>query len=263
MKVLIACEESQEVTKAFRQRGHEAFSCDLQECSGGHPEWHIRENCLPIIGGGVQFKTEDGKEHEIEGLWDLIIAHPPCTFLTVSGNRWFAERYGTQAKTRYHDRISAIELFMAFTFCSAKRIAIENPIGIMSSVYRKPDQIIQPWQFGHGETKATCLWLKNLPALVPTRIVEGREGRIFRMPPSKERSKLRSKTYPGIAEAMAEQWGTESTGEQNDHRCENCHHWISWDWHCHKDNRPVGPADSCGDWIQMDPERDLMQTFSP
>ena len=207
MKVLVACEESQEVCKAFREKGHEAYSCDMVDCSGGHPEWHIKENCLPIIGGGVTFLTTDGQEHECSGLWDLLTAHPPCTYLTVSGNRWFGDLYGISSRTRYLDRMEAIEFFMKFVLCSAKKIAIENPIGIMSSVYRKPDQIIQPWQFGHGETKATCLWLKNLPPLFATEIVEEREQRIFKMPPSPERTRLRSKTYTGIARAMAEQWG--------------------------------------------------------
>ena len=207
MKVLIACEESQEVCMAFRERGHEAYSCDMVDCSGGHPEWHIKENCIPIIGWGVTFSTVDGQKHEVPGLWDLLIAHPPCTYLTVSGNRWFGDSYGISSRTRYLDRIDAINFFMRFVLCSAKKIAIENPIGIMSSVYRKPDQIIQPWQFGHGETKATCLWLKNLPPLFATEIVEEREQRIFKMPPSPERTRLRSKTYTGIARAMAEQWG--------------------------------------------------------
>ena len=157
--------------------------------------------------GGCSLTTCDGQRHDIDGLWDILIAHPPCTYLTISGNRWFGEAYGTNGKARYIDRVDAIDFFMRFVLCSAKRIAIENPIGIMSSVYRKPDQIIQPWQFGHGETKATCLWLKNLPPLMPTEIVEGREQRVFKMPPSPERAKLRSKTYTGIARAMAEQWG--------------------------------------------------------
>lgn len=160
-----------------------------------------------LSSGGVTVLTSDGKAHEIDGLWDLLIAHPPCTYLTVSGNRWFGEAYGTSGKARYIDRINAIDFFMRFVICSAKRIAIENPVGIMSSVYRKPDQIIQPWQFGHGETKATCLWLKNLPPLFATEICEQREQRIFKMPPSPERTRLRSKTYTGIARAMAEQWG--------------------------------------------------------
>ncbi len=167
---------------------------------------HKRE-CYPNNWGGITVFTGDGQEHEINGLWDLIIAHPPCTFLTVAGNRWFGTAYGIHGIGRYYDRLDAINFFMRFVLCSAKRVAIENPVGIMSSVYRKPDQIIQPWQFGHGETKGTCLWLKNLPLLEPTDIVEGREQRIWKMPPSADRSMLRSKTYPGIAKAMAEQWG--------------------------------------------------------
>lgn len=279
MKVLIACEESQEVAKAFRQRGHEAYSCDIQESSGGHPEWHIRGNCIPIIGGGTTFQTEDGKEHEIDGLWDLIIAHPPCTYLTATGNRWFSEdRYGPRAKGRYLDRIDAIRFFMEFVVCGAKKIAIENPIGIMSGVYRKPDQIIQPFWFGDAAKKSTCLWLKNLPKLRATNIVDPGEkdkygasinasasyardknGKILRWNDPLT-AKIRSKTYHGIAEAMAEQWGTEKPEGQ---RCENCQHWISWDWSCHKSGEPTRPIDACGDWERMDPERDLMQTFSP
>lgn len=185
MRVLVACEESQEVCKAFRARGHEAYSCDIQECSGGHPEWHLQVDALEML----------------KLSWDLIIAHPPCTDLAVSGARWFPEKRadGRQAKS--------IEFFMTFANASAPRIAIENPIGIMSSIYRKPDQIIQPWQFGHGETKATCLWLKGLPPLKPTKIVGGREQHVWKMPPGPDRAKLRSKTFPGIARAMADQWG--------------------------------------------------------
>lgn len=185
MKVLVACEESQEVCKAFREIGHEAYSCDIQECSGGHPEWHIQGNVLPLL-----------KEK-----WDLIIAHPPCTDLAVSGARWFAQKRADGRQQR------SIEFFMEFTKLDCKRVAIENPICIMSRIWRKPDQIIQPWMFGHGETKATCLWLKGLPLLTPTNIVDGRDQRVWKMPPSKNRSKLRSKTLPGIAKAMAEQWG--------------------------------------------------------
>jgi hypothetical protein len=182
MKVLIACEESQAVTIAFRELGHEAYSCDLLQCSGGHPEWHIIGDALEV--------GKDG--------WDLIIGFPPCDHLAVSGARWFPEKRkdGRQKK--------GIEFFLKMAeLCDA----LENPIGIMSTIYRKPDQIIQPWQFGHGETKATCLWLKGLPLLKPTNIVEGREQRVWKMPPSKDRAKLRSKTYPGIAHAMAMQWG--------------------------------------------------------
>lgn len=201
MKVLVACEESQAVCIAFRELGHEAYSCDIQECSGGYPEWHIQEDVLPLLNGRCSFHTTDGQMHWIEGKWDMIIAFPPCTDLAVSGARHF------KAKQLDGRQQRSIEFFLAFTKADCDRIAIENPIGIMSTKYRKPDQIIQPWQFGHGETKATCLWLKGLPLLQPTDIVEGREQRVWRMPPSSERAKLRSKTYQGIAKAMAEQWG--------------------------------------------------------
>lgn len=201
MKVLIACEESQEVCKAFRERGHEAYSCDLQDCSGGHPEWHIMGDVLPLLNGNCSFITRGGQLANIDGRWDLIIAHPPCTHLASSGARWFREK-----QMDYRQQKSCV-LFMQMMLANADRVAVENPVGIMSRCYRRPDQIIQPWQFGHGETKATCLWLKNLPELVPTEIVEGREQRVWRMPPSANRAKERSKTYPGIAKAMAEQWG--------------------------------------------------------
>jgi site-specific DNA-cytosine methylase len=185
MTILVACEESQAVTIAFRNRGFEAYSCDIQECSGGCPEWHIKNQLENII-------NQD---------WDVIIAFPPCTHLCSSGARWFPEKIkdGRQQK--------AIDFFLMIANNKCNYIAIENPIGIMSAKYRKPDQIVQPWQFGHGETKATCLWLKNLSKLQPTNIVEGRENRVHNMPPSKTRSKHRSKTYQGIADAMADQWG--------------------------------------------------------
>jgi site-specific DNA-cytosine methylase len=183
MQILVACEESQIVTNALRYNGHEAYSCDVLECSGGNSQWHLRMDVRKVL------KND----------WDMIIAFPPCTHLSVSGARWF--------KDKVEEQKDAIEFFMDIVNAPCEKIAIENPIGIMSTRYRKPDQIIQPWQFGHGETKATCLWLKDLPLLQPTYIVEGREQRIWKMPPSKNRSKLRSKTYPGIAQAMADQWG--------------------------------------------------------
>lgn len=187
MRVLLACEESQTVCKAFRDRGHEAYSCDLLPCSGGHPEWHkqgdVFEQCF----------TPFDRHYNI---WDLVIAFPPCTDLAVSGARWFKDK----------DQRPSVDFFLRFTQLKCKW-AIENPIGIMSTHYRKPDQIIQPWQFGHGETKATCLWLEGLPKLQPTNIVEGREQRIWKMAPSADRAKQRSKTFDGIAKAMAEQWG--------------------------------------------------------
>lgn len=194
MRVLVACEESQVVCKAFRERGHEAFSCDLQPCSGGHPEWHIQGDVLSQLW----YPSGPYGEYEQDKQWDLVIAFPPCTHLAVSGARWFKDKYEVQSY--------ATNFFMQFTSLSGKW-AIENPIGIMSTRYRKPDQIIQPWQFGHGETKATCLWLNGLPKLQPTNIVEGREQRIWKMAPGRERAKMRSKTYEGIAKAMAEQWG--------------------------------------------------------
>ena len=187
MRVLIACEESQVVCKAFRERGHEAFSCDLEPCSGGHPEWHIQDDAIKHIDDG----------------WDMMIAHPPCTRLANSGVRWLHER------NLWGELEDAIEFFLALKNAPIPAIVLENPIPHKYAVKKigKYDQIVQPWQFGHGETKATCLWLKNLPPLQPTDIVEGREQRIWKMRPSADRAKQRSKTYTGIAEAMAKQWG--------------------------------------------------------
>ena len=204
MRILLACEESQAVTIEARKLGHEAYSCDLMECSGGHPEWHIKGDVLPLLNGDCEFVSMDGQIHRIEGKWDMIIAFPPCTDLAVSGARYFKEKQADGRQQR------SIEFFMKFVEADCPRIAIENHIGIMSTKYRKPDQIIQPWMFGHGETKATCLWLKNLPKLIPTDIVKGREQRIWKMPPGPERAKIRSKTYHGIAKAMAEQWAGEA-----------------------------------------------------
>lgn len=189
MRVLVACEFSGVVRQAFRDRGHDAWSCDLLPAEDGSP-CHFQENVMPLL-------TKSPWDFK----WDMLIAFPPCTHLCVSGARWFKDKKAQQ--------LDAIAFFMALVHAPIPMIAIENPIGIMSSRYREPDQIIQPWQFGHGETKATCLWLKGLPRLVPTNIVEGREARIHKMPPSPDRGKERSRTYAGIAEAMAEQWGTE------------------------------------------------------
>lgn len=184
-KILIACEESQAVTIELRRLGHEAYSCDIIPCSGGHPEWHLQVDALELL----------------KMKWDMILAFPPCTHLAVSGARYFEQ------KRKDGRQQAAIDFFMQFANADCSKIAIENPVGIMSTVWRKPDQIIQPWQFGHGETKKTCLWLKGLPPLIPTKIVEGREQRIWKMPPSEDRAKNRAKTFPGIAYAMAEQWG--------------------------------------------------------
>lgn len=193
MAVLIACEESQVVTIAMRDIGIEAYSCDIQPCSGGYPNWHIQADAARIAHDG----------------WDMVIAFPPCTHLAVSGARWFEDK---RADGRQQQGIG---FFMNFTRLPCPLVAIENPVGIMSTVYRPPHQVVEPWEFGHGETKATCLWLKGLPLLQPTEVVSGREDRIHKMLPSDDRSKLRSKTYPGIALAMAEQWGKFLLGEAN------------------------------------------------
>lgn len=181
MKVLVACEFSGIVRDAFRAQGHDAVSVDYLDTE--RPGKHIKGDVRP----------------ELDGDYDLLIAFPPCTHLAVSGARWF--------KDKSHAQAEAIRFFMELAMAPIHRIAIENPVGIMSTKYRKPDQIIQPWQFGHGETKATCLWLKNLPPLVPTRIVDGREARVHKEPPGPDRWKNRSRTFHGIADAMADQWG--------------------------------------------------------
>ena len=220
MKVLVACEESQRVCTEFRKLGHEAYSCDIEPCSGGHPEWHIKSDVIRFINGYCIFTTMDGKNHYINDKWDMIIAFPPCTYLTVTGNRWFnIDRYGEKAIQRHKDRKDAIDFFMAFANADCEKIAIENPVGIMSNEWRKPNQIINPWQFGDAFEKKTCLWLKGLPELKPTNIVEIPPRKKFdsgkTMPswyaeawhlPKEERAKLRSKTFPGIAKAMASQW---------------------------------------------------------
>ena len=183
MRVLIACEFSGRVRDAFIAKGHDAMSCDLLPSETPGP--HYQGDVLNILDDG----------------WDLMIAHPPCTHLSVSGAKWFAEKRadGRQQK--------AVVFFMELANANIPKIAVENPISIMSTAWRKPDQIIQPWMFGHGETKSTCLWLKELPKLQPTNIVQGREQRLHRLPPSPDRWKLRSVTFQGIADAMAEQWG--------------------------------------------------------
>lgn len=183
MKVLVACEFSGRVRDAFIRRGHDAMSCDLlpTDVPGPHHEGDVRD----IL--------QDG--------WDLMIAHPPCTHLAVSGARWFKDKQQEQAE--------ALDFVRLLLDAPIQKIALENPISVISSKIRKPDQIIQPWMFGHGETKATCLWLKGLPKLAPTNIVDGRKPTVHRLPPSKDRWKIRSLTYQGIAEAMANQWGTQ------------------------------------------------------
>jgi len=194
-RILIACEESQAVTKEMRTMGLEAYSCDIQECSGGHPEWHIKGDALEVLGQN----------------WDMVIGFPPCTHLSSSGAAWFDK------KRKNGQQKQAIDFFMRFAELDCTRVAIENPVGIMSNFYRKPDQIIQPWWFGDSASKRTCLWLKNLPKLVATNVVPAGEKVVYAsgnsMPkwyvdiPKNQRAKIRSKTFPGIAKAMATQWG--------------------------------------------------------
>ena len=217
MKVLIACEESQKVCKAFRARGHEAYSCDVQEPSGGHPEWHIHGDALVVLNGG-KFVTMDGTEHFV-GKWDMLIAHPPCTYLTLAGNKWFKPEFADRFPDRQKQRKEAIDFFMAIANADCDKIAIENPVGVMSSQWRKPDQYIEPYMFGDPEKKKTGLWLKGLPLLKPTNIVEpviihcksGANEPRWHMEtmhlPKEERSRVRSQTFPGIARAFADQWG--------------------------------------------------------
>jgi site-specific DNA-cytosine methylase len=184
MRVLVACEFSGVVRRAFAALGHEAWSCDLHEAPEDSCLWHIRDDAATVA---------------YEGCWDLLIAHPPCTHLAVSGARWFREKATEQAE--------ALDFVRVLLDAPVARIALENPVSIISSRIRKPDQVIQPWQFGHGETKATCLWLKGLPPLAPTKVVSGRVARVHRMPPGPNRWRERSRTFPGIAAAMATQWG--------------------------------------------------------
>ena len=229
MQILVACEESQAVTTELRRLGHEAYSCDIQECSGDHPEWHIMEDVLPLLNGDCVFKTVDGLEHVIIDKWDMLIAFPPCTHLAVSGARHF-EKKREDGRQR-----EGIEFFCRFLTADCDRIAIENPIGIMSGDYvsqwfpdlaeayglpKKPDQIIQPYEYGDPHKKSTCLWLKGLPLLRSTEIVEPdliqyecKNGKTVTFSrhmvqgfKTDERAKSRSKTSPGIARAMAEQW---------------------------------------------------------
>ena len=230
-KLLVCCEESQRVCIAFRERGWNAYSCDLQECSGGHPEWHIQGDVLGLINGDCEFETMDRQKYKIDGEWDLIIAHPPCTYLTVTGNRWFnVEKYGAKAIKRKKEREEGAEFFMRFVNAKCKHIAIENPVGCMSTRYRKPNQIIQPYWFGDRAQKKTCLWLKGLPNLEPTNMVDAGEfingmsvgaSACYAVDENGKRlswsdprtAKARSKTFWGVAYAMADQWGKYLEGE--------------------------------------------------
>ena len=225
MKVLIACEESQAVCTAMRKNGHESYSCDIIDCSGGHPEWHIKQNALPLLNGRCEFTTCDGIKHSIEGKWDMIIAHPPCTYLSNVATRSFSLKCTPAEKIirRWEDRAKAAVFFMQIILADCEKIAVENPIGFMNTAYRKPDQIIHPYMFSDSiydkdqyVTKATCLWLNGLPPLKTNNLPKPNNSEIFGVMPSgkartwedtySRKSKIRSKTFPGIAKAMADQW---------------------------------------------------------
>lgn len=214
--ILVACEESQEITKRFREMGFNCYSCDIIDCSGGFPQCHIKCDVRKVLKGGL-ITTCDNATRYIDK-WNMIIAHPPCTYLTVSGNRWYdIDKYGDKARERIRKRGEAIGFFKMFTLFPCKYKAIENPIGIMSTIYGKPTQIIQPFWFGETERKATCLWLENLPPLKPTNLVQpdilyfdnGKKSmsRLYYSGNKKDRAKIRSKTFPGVAQAIVEQWG--------------------------------------------------------
>lgn len=214
MKVLVACEESQRVCMAFRNKGHEAYSADLQECSGGHPEWHIKGDVISLINGNAAFKTSDGTHRVIDSEWDLLIAHPPCTYLTVMGARhiWLSDVVPNTE--RFEKMREAAKFFMKFYNANCKKICVENPLPFSFANLPCYTQIINPYLFGEPYCKRTCLWLRGLPALVPTNIIP-KEKRIPCMQSKwynegksdNERARLRSKTFVGIANAMAEQWG--------------------------------------------------------
>lgn len=226
MKILIACEESQRVCTAFRECGHEAYSCDIIDCSGGHPEWHIKQDVIPLLNGRCEFKTCDGEIHNVPDRWDMIIAHPPCTYLTNCATRHFSLRATSAEKVveRWMKRAKAAIFFMFFVLADCDKIAVENPVGFMNTAYGKPQQIIHPYMFAESindteqyVTKATCLWLKGLPKLKIKNLPKPDNAELYgRMPSGKARTwedtysrkaSVRSKTFPGIAKAMAEQWG--------------------------------------------------------
>jgi hypothetical protein len=235
LNVLIACEESQRVCMAFREKGHRAFSADIQECSGGHPEWHILGDVLPILNGNCEFTLQNGERERQDGKWDLIIAHPPCTYLSNVATRQYSLKCNTAEKVvnRWEERARAAVFFMHFALADCEKICVENPVGFMNSSFRKADQIIHPYYFAESvddtenyHEKRTCLWLKGLsplkslnqlPKPEPMYICNGEkskgkkigwcEGMRNIKGGQAERAKARSKTFPGIAKAMAEQWG--------------------------------------------------------
>lgn len=216
MMCLVACEESQKITIQLRRLGHTAFSCDLQDCSGGFPEWHIKGDCLPLVNGFCSFCTSDGQFHCIGGKWDLIIAHPPCTYLSFAGNKYLnIDKYGDKALKRYEEREKAYQFAMNIWGADCDHLCMENPTGYINTAFRKADQVINPYEFGDSARKRTCLWFRGLPALMPDYLVDvpepisfsGGKPRYFtEMCSSSERQKERSKTFDGIARAMAYQY---------------------------------------------------------
>jgi hypothetical protein len=219
MRVLVACEESQTVCKAFREKGHIAFSCDLQECSGGHPEWHINGDCLSLLDGDCEFITQDGTKHTQIGEWDLIIAHPPCTYMSKAGARWMYPTAGNISEERLKLAMEAKEFFFKMLNAKCKRIAVENPVPLKVVGLPEPTCSVQPYEHGEPFSKKTCLWLKNLPPITPTNIVSNykpylpsntggaKRGQKHSRGVAKN-AKEASKTFKGVAQAMCEQWGT-------------------------------------------------------
>lgn len=218
MKVLVACEESQVVCKAFREKGHEAYSCDIIECSGGHPEWHIQGDVLPLLNGDCEFVTADGQTHAIEGKWDLIVAHPPCTYMSKAGARWMFPKAGQVSQERLALAIEAKKFFFEILNANCERICVENPRPLKIVGLPVPSQVVQPYQFGHPYSKATCLWLKNLEPLKPTNVLKeykpflpSNTGAFSRGGGGSRGvahdAKTASRTFEGIGKAMAEQWG--------------------------------------------------------
>lgn len=223
MQILVACEESQAVTIELRRLGHEAYSCDVQDCSGGHPEWHIRQDVLPLLNGRCEFRTQDGELHRIEGRWDMIIAHPPCTYLTAaSAVRLYGKDHLIKDPARYEKGCKAAAFFMAIWNADCEKIAIENPLPMKIWGLPRYTQVIEPYHHGDPWRKRTCLWLKNTPPLLPTELVVPlelwvgstsgrRDATVYSRYSLKSNrdQKTRSKTFPGIAKAMAEQWAGE------------------------------------------------------
>lgn len=219
-KLLVACEESQVVCKAFRAKGWEAYSCDIIECSGGHPEWHIMQDVLPLLNGNCEFSTMDGGRHRIDGEWDMIIAHPPCTYMSKAGARWMYPKAGKLDRQRLEKALAARAVWQSMMDARCARIAVENPRPLKVVQLPPPSQVIQPYEYGHPYSKATLLWLKGLPKLIPTKIMDKHSPYLPSNTGEFSRgggggrgvahdARNASRTFLGVGEAMAEQWGVE------------------------------------------------------